>query len=269
MPLFLGFKQQLLNEIGGVHNSMKTKIQKNRGFTPLDKKNHRTGFTMIESFVAITILLIAVLGPLTLISRSIAEGVFAKNQLVAFYLASEGIEQVIHKRNILRKTVIPEDANSCGKDSVTYGAAFSNQKRNDACSGDWETDIWIRGAVEGSSQVGTLGLSSCIDGANGCSIDASTGKIFDVGNSPSTCGDLGCIIYSENQDNGLYIHQDDVGPQTIFSRKVTIETLDHSTDPSDIGAQDVEAIIRSTVFWNNKTVPKEFTISSRIFRRGD
>lgn len=55
------------------------------------------GFTLIETFVAITILLIAVLGPMSLFAQSISDGIFAKNQVTAFYLAQEGVELTINK----------------------------------------------------------------------------------------------------------------------------------------------------------------------------
>lgn len=62
-------------------------------------KKNKKGFSLIETFVAITILLIAVLGPMTLFSSVISDGIFAKNQVTAFYLAQEGLELAIAERN--------------------------------------------------------------------------------------------------------------------------------------------------------------------------
>lgn len=53
------------------------------------------GFTLIETFVAITILLIAVLIPLGVMSKAIQDGLFIKNKVIAYYLAQEGMELVI------------------------------------------------------------------------------------------------------------------------------------------------------------------------------
>ena len=50
------------------------------------------GFTIIESLVAITILIIGVLGPMTAATRGITDGLYASNQLIATYLAQEAIE---------------------------------------------------------------------------------------------------------------------------------------------------------------------------------
>jgi len=55
------------------------------------------GFTMIEAFVAITVLLVAVLGPLTLITRAIIDGNYAKYQVTASFLMQEGLDLVVAK----------------------------------------------------------------------------------------------------------------------------------------------------------------------------
>jgi len=50
------------------------------------------GFTIIESLVAITILIIGVLGPMTAATRGITDGYYAQNQLIATHLAQEALE---------------------------------------------------------------------------------------------------------------------------------------------------------------------------------
>lgn len=55
--------------------------------------NHqRRGFTLIETMIAITILTLAMAGPLYTASRSIVAAQTARDQLTASYLAQEGIE---------------------------------------------------------------------------------------------------------------------------------------------------------------------------------
>lgn len=60
-------------------------------------RDSKSGFTLIETFVAITILLIAVIGPLALVSKSLSDSIFAQNQITAFYLGQEALELVINK----------------------------------------------------------------------------------------------------------------------------------------------------------------------------
>lgn len=52
------------------------------------------GFTLIETMVAVTILTLAIAGPLYSASRAILAAQIARDQLVASYLAQEGIEYV-------------------------------------------------------------------------------------------------------------------------------------------------------------------------------
>ena len=52
------------------------------------------GFTLIETLVAVTILTLAVAGPLYTASRAIVAAQNARDQLTASYLAQEGIEHV-------------------------------------------------------------------------------------------------------------------------------------------------------------------------------
>lgn len=56
------------------------------------------GFTLIEALVAVTILIIGVIGPLTIAVRGITDGFFARNQIAANYLAQEAVEMVLNKR---------------------------------------------------------------------------------------------------------------------------------------------------------------------------
>ena len=60
---------------------------------------NKQGFTLIETFVAILILIFAVIGPLGLLSRAISDGNYAKNQITAHFLAQETAEYVIYQRN--------------------------------------------------------------------------------------------------------------------------------------------------------------------------
>ena len=60
------------------------------------------GFTLVETLVAITILMIAVTGPLVIASRSLTIALAAKDQMVASYLAQESMEALksLHDNNI-------------------------------------------------------------------------------------------------------------------------------------------------------------------------
>lgn len=57
------------------------------------------GFTLLESLVAIAILLIAVVGPMSIIGRSLPQSAYARDHAIAINLAQEGIEAVRQKRD--------------------------------------------------------------------------------------------------------------------------------------------------------------------------
>lgn len=52
------------------------------------------GFTLVETLVAILILVTAIAGPLTIASRSLIAATVAKDQVTAYYLAQDAIEYV-------------------------------------------------------------------------------------------------------------------------------------------------------------------------------
>lgn len=62
-------------------------------------QHSQKGFTLLESLVAISILLIAVVGPMSIIGRSLPQSAYARDHAIAVNLAQEGIEAVRQKRD--------------------------------------------------------------------------------------------------------------------------------------------------------------------------
>lgn len=63
------------------------------------KLQTKKGFTFIEALVAISILLVSISAPLTIASRSLSSAYFARDQIIAFYLAQDAVEYVRNKRD--------------------------------------------------------------------------------------------------------------------------------------------------------------------------
>ena len=59
----------------------------------------KQGFTLIETLVAITILLISIGGPLTIATKGLSSALLARDQITAFYLAQEAIEFARNRRD--------------------------------------------------------------------------------------------------------------------------------------------------------------------------
>ncbi len=57
------------------------------------------GFTLIETLVAVLLLVSAVAGPLTIASKGLTAAITARDQMIAFYLAQDGVEYVRYVRD--------------------------------------------------------------------------------------------------------------------------------------------------------------------------
>ncbi|MDP3935291.1 MAG: hypothetical protein Q8Q46_03700, partial [Candidatus Giovannonibacteria bacterium] len=77
-------------------------------------KNKNSGFSLLETTVAIAILVAAVIGPLTLASSSIKSSSQAKNNLAAAGLAQEGVELM---RNFRANNIFEGSGWTAGMDS--------------------------------------------------------------------------------------------------------------------------------------------------------
>lgn len=59
-----------------------------------EKKDRSRAFTLVETLVAISILMMSVTGPLYYASESLKAAVYARDQITAFYLAQDAFEQI-------------------------------------------------------------------------------------------------------------------------------------------------------------------------------
>lgn len=110
----------------------------------------RQGFTLIETLVALAVILAALTGPVALITRGIIDFSFSKNKIIAINLAQEGVELVrlVRENNVLCDTLNgptrtrewdddPSSGSSLGSGGVQY--AFDVTQTEDigcAPSGD-------------------------------------------------------------------------------------------------------------------------------------
>lgn len=63
------------------------------------KNNFTSGLTLIETLVAISVLMVAVSGALSLSYKSLSSASFAKDQITAYYLAQDAMESVKNLRD--------------------------------------------------------------------------------------------------------------------------------------------------------------------------
>jgi len=80
------------------------------------KRLRKEGFTLIETLIAVTVLLIAIVAPMSLASEGILAARLAQDQIVAFYMAQEGVEAVRNLKDqnkLLNQALLAGDLATC------------------------------------------------------------------------------------------------------------------------------------------------------------
>jgi prepilin-type N-terminal cleavage/methylation domain-containing protein len=130
---------------------------------------HKNGFTLVETLVAIAVLLLAIIGPMTIAQKGIQNAQFANEQFTAVFLAQEALEAVRKLRD---------------------------EKALDRYAGDSSTDTsdWLPSSSAGCESGSGCAYNPSSDSFASCSnssncrlyIDSNSGKYsHDIGGSQS------------------------------------------------------------------------------------
>lgn len=205
-------------------------------------KNKNRGFTIIETFVAITVLLIAVLGPLILLTRSISDGNYAKNQVTASFLAQEGLDLVV-----ALSTKYTNNINTSLKN-------FTNCDRTHLCtvSADSEGDVNI------------VGICPLLLGC------------FSLGDTVLFKEESSLYLHPASSGGyGYYNHDSTNGTKTIFKREVWFQKI--TTDPvlavgseikgqtGNINDEFIGYRVYVGVNWNDKGISRSTIVSTIVY----
>jgi prepilin-type N-terminal cleavage/methylation domain-containing protein len=130
-----------------------------------------SGFTLIESLVAITILVTAILGPMTIAATGISSAIYARDQETAFFLAQEGLEYV---RNVRDSNVHAGTDWLSGLSTCASGACLIDSPNNiitacgDTCQAiRHDTNTRLYGydtAWDATSFIRTISISETVPG---------------------------------------------------------------------------------------------------------
>ena len=93
---------RILNRI---KNSLKSRASSLARFKLSYSRFHPKAFTLVETLVAISILSLAITGPMSIAQKGISSAIYARDQVTAFYLAQEAVESVRNVRDTNRLTV--------------------------------------------------------------------------------------------------------------------------------------------------------------------
>lgn len=146
------------------------------------------GFTLVETLVAISIFTMSVITLIVILSQGITNINYAKQKVIAEYLAQEGIEYI---KNIRDTNVISATTTSVGW--TAFKAQMSTCFSIDGCYFD-DNDLLEGGS---SATVKNIGINACPPGA-----------------CPKLLYDLG------NNSNGKYNYN--YGLSSPFSRTITM-----------------------------------------------
>ncbi len=187
------------------------------------------GFSLVETLVAITILLLVIIGPMTISSRTAQSTSFSSEQVIAFFLAQEGAELAQKARDdlLLRQFLSSNDPLYLNN----YWSIFSNQN----------------GAYRECYEPAGCGLE--ITGNN-------SGSLI----TPLDCGtfDL-CRLYLDESAGNIrshYTHTSTAGDPTIFTRKIffdwdgidQVKVTSQVTWQSGVTADDQEVAVETYLF---------------------
>jgi len=153
-------------------------------YLPKHNTKSNSGYSLVEVLVAVSILLIAIVGPMTIASKGLKNASEAKVQNTAFFLAQEGLEAVVKAR---------ED----------------NALKVFAIGG---SDVWDD--VEDLDGVGDL--SDVCTEANPCGVDVDNGmSLFE-------CDSGTCDLYIHTTGRDRYSHNSTGGTPTAFHREIIL-----------------------------------------------
>lgn len=156
-----------------------------------------SGFTLVETLVAISVLLIVIVGPMTVATNSARSTSFSSEQVQAFFLAQEGLELAQKARDDLLL------------DSADYTAGWS-AFTDDSSSGE---------------------LADCHTGSCGLQLDSA--DEVTVINCPSGSANACRVYFDPNGGRNRFSHDDssvDAEP-TPFIREIT---FNHTGDEVEV-----------------------------------
>lgn len=206
----------------------------------------KRGFTLIEAMIAVTILTLAVAGPLYTANSAIVASMTARDQLTASYLAQEGIEYVRAMRD------------------YEYLAAFNDPLITDKSGVAWSNFL------TGNTGGGQLGaVTSCR--TTTCTIDPT--RSMGYGSSFALCATTAGVCGSGSPalyrlDDGRYAtdRSSSLGTATPFSRTIQVVDIPGTADPASPEAPYPDKRIVSIVSWNYHGVQHTVTVYDHLTR---
>lgn len=190
----------------------------------------QSGFSLVETLVAITILLVVIVGPMTIISSSANSTSFASEQVVAFFLAQEGAELAQKARD----------------DIVLQGFVPSSNPAPYATFWEMFSDDSISGAYQNCFNV------------SGCGLEVSENDDGAI-ETPVLCTGTNCLLYYDSSETNVrsrYTHTSSGNTITDFSRAIFFE---------NVSATEIRVVSQVTWFNGSLLAPQQVEVETYLF----
>ncbi len=151
----------------------------------------QSGFSLVEVLVSITILLMVIVGPMTMISRANNSTSFATEQINAWFLAQEGLELIEMQRD---KNLLNYFRTSAGS---PWGDFADTSGSLQFCYNSTGCGVWV-----GSTGNPALGLKNC-----------------------STIADCKLLLNTQGAVRPSYVHPSAAGTPSLFTRVITMKKI--------------------------------------------
>ncbi len=186
------------------------------------------GFTLLETLVAITILVLSIVGPMTVASKGLQSAIYAKNEITAFYLGQEAIEYIRNARD----TNLLKDC---------YSTDVSAPDCHDKTQ-------WLHF------------LDECID-PKVCYFDVR--KDYSLGGSIKECDSGDCPPIDFDEDTNIYSYDKPRFPSK-YTRTVKIEHINHTGIGEDEEARVTVVVSwKDSIFFSGDD-DRKYTISENL-----
>ena len=192
------------------------------------KSISKNGYSLVEALVAISILLLAVVGPMTIAVKGLQSSQFAREQTTAVFLAQEGLELVHYWR---------------GRWGLARYRDLVNLNPSSVDSWNWINWVNVRNCRTDINP-------------NGCGMYFTAGVNFvDCGPTGSACR----LYFDETNDRNKYLHTNPPGSSiTPYTRRIYVDTL--GNDPDKVK-------VTSEVTWqvNAFNAPKTVKVETYLY----
>lgn len=162
------------------------------------RPHNQKGFTIIETLVAISILVLAITGPLAIVAQALRSSYFSRDQMTAFYLAQEAIEYI---RNVRDENAIKYPTNP---------------------------DMWLSGIEKPTDVSSPTQQLNCINDPqstiNKCGLVRTAAAAYGF----VQCDSTGCAPLNYDTTTGLFGTSVSTGTLAPFSRTIYINKVERA-----------------------------------------